>query len=624
MLTKSVIAIAALSRRRWVIAVIAFGSTSLLLLGTGSGQDIQPPAAAPSSNGGVVQQAEPVQGISEEAPTVRLVEPAQSRNATQSPKVKPDVQRGVAPKGDQPPTDSPPVVGDPQPPIRIDPGEATDPQSPRVNEPPVQTEPVEPPPLNVDPNADIEDLVPPTPLPPTPPPIPTQSGRQVGLGASRSGFSAAPTMIGDLFGGTFSSFGGFQTVNFSQYAAADVVSVTPPGDANGLLAFEFGADLVPNDVFTTGVGVSNSGDGFADTFAIAEPIPPSDALTSPGPGFVFDGGTAVFTNAASGTDPVNGAYTDGSIFLINYSYTAALLNGSGGGRPLPGPGVAARRVKLAENFSPEVRDRCFFTFNFFNDAFGGLGDISRYTLGFERQLVDQLISFEARLLTAGTYASTQNLDRNESRDFELGNAALITKVVLLRTDRFLWSGGLGVTLPTADDTRVFQGGQELLRVENETVHLLPFSAVLMQLSRDTSMQAYLQLDTAVNGDPVYGDLTGNSLPRLGVFNDSTLMNIDVAMSHVMFRNANPSPLQQIIANAELHYTGTLQPSDFVSNGQLTYTNLKRNFNVVNATAGMHFVLHNDVVVTPAMSVPISDGLDEQFDYEAVVQVNWLR
>jgi hypothetical protein len=365
---------------------------------------------------------------------------------------------------------------------------------------------------------------------------------------------------------------------------------------------------------------------FADTFSILEPIPPSDAPTSPGPGFVFDSGTAVYTNNTTDTTPQDGEYMNGEQWFIAYSYSQTLHGGIGGEnpRPVPGPGVAARRIKLSENFSPEVRDRCFASYNFFNDAYGGLGDVSRYTLGFERILVGELISFEARLLMAGTYGSTQVLELAPNRDYELGNAALITKGVLLRTRRFLWSGGMGITLPTADDTKIRQGGQNVLVVKNKTVHLLPFSAMLWRHSRETSLQAYLQLDVAANGDEVFGDLTGGPLPKLGVFNDSTLMNIDVAMSHVIYRNRCRRMLRQIIANGELHYTGTLQESDFVSNNGLTYTNLKRNFNVVNATAGCHFVLCNNLVVTPAMSVPLRDGLDEQFDYEAIVQVNYLR
>ena len=83
-------------------------------------------------------------------------------------------------------------------------------------------------------------------------------------------------------------------------------------------------------------------------------------------------------------------------------------------------------------------------------------------------------------------------------------------------------------------------------------------------------------------------------------------------------------VRQVIGNAELHYTGTLQDSDFVSSGGLTYTNLKRNFNIVNATLGMHMAVANHWVVSPGMSVPLRDGLDEQFDYEAILQVNYIH
>jgi hypothetical protein len=83
-------------------------------------------------------------------------------------------------------------------------------------------------------------------------------------------------------------------------------------------------------------------------------------------------------------------------------------------------------------------------------------------------------------------------------------------------------------------------------------------------------------------------------------------------------------LRSVIANGELHYSGSLQESDFVTSNGLTYTNLQRYFNVVNATARVHLLFGKHLVVTPAMSIPLRDGLDEQFDYEAIVQVNYLH
>ncbi len=526
------------------------------------------------------------------------------------------------------------VVDLPTTPLVQEPAAAPQPPVPEVQplapQPDPQTDvtPDIPDSLNVDPNATIDQLAPPPSPPPVnvpPPPSGSLSGAGLGsLGLVGASFSASPNMLGDFFGGGLAQVSGTQRVFFQRHAAGIILSATPPGAANGILGFEFGTDLIPNDVFTTGLGVDTVGLDGADTFVIAEPLPPNDALTSPGPGFVFDGGTAVYTDNAGLTTAQAGNYQNGELWFISYSYSRALgISPDGHGRPVPSPGVAARRVKIAENFSPEVRDRTFFNYSFFNDAFGGLGDVSRYILGAERILWDNLVSLEARLPLAGTYGSRQNLDQNASRDFELGNTTLILKGVLLRTPSLIWSGGLGVALPTADNTVVSSGGQNIIRIKNESVHLLPFLGLLVRKNRDTSFQSYIQLDVAANGDPVFGNLTGGPLPRLGKFTDSTLLHLDFAASHTFFRSQRRC-VKELIGNAELHYSGTLQGSDFISAGGLTYTNLKRNFNIVNATVGMHMVLSNNLIVSPGMSVPLRSGLDEQFDYEALLQVNYLH
>ncbi len=458
------------------------------------------------------------------------------------------------------------------------------------------------------------------------------------LGATAGSFSAAPNMIGDFFGGGTSILSGSQTVVFEGYAAGNDLSPSQiPGAFTADLAFEFGTDIVPNDIFTisgSGQDLDGSNDGFADTFDIFEPIPPNDALTSPGPGFTFDGGQAVYTNNTTSTDPQSGAFDDGDQWYIKYSYTSSINDGQNGGGgsgngvrsfvPVPGPGVSARRIKISENFSPEVRDRFFLNYSFFNDAYGGLGDISRYVMGVERILVDNLVSIEVRLPMAGTYGSFQQLDRAESRNFELGNLAVIAKGILLRTNSLLLSSGLGVTVPTADDTSLAIANREILRIENETFHLLPFVAAMYRLNQKTAIQTYMQLDVAANGDPVLGNLFGGTLENLGTFNDSTLMHIDTAMSRRIYQNQRARFLRSVSASGELHYTGTLQASDVVDSGGLRYTNLKPNFNVVNTTMGLHLQLGDRLVVTPAMAVPLRDGLDKQFDYEAIVQVNYLR
>ena len=485
--------------------------------------------------------------------------------------------------------------------------------------------------LNTNPNATIDQLVTPPANRLAVPSAATGLGGRPSLGVVSASLSSAPFVMGDFFGGGLAFFGGRQTVSFQQHAPGAILA-GGPGDPNSIIAFEFGTDTTPNDVFTQapGLDLANPGDG-ADTFVILEPIPPSDALTSPGPGFVFDGGTAVYTNSnnAGATTAVPGTYQNNELWFLNYSFSRTIGFDPqtdpqrANGRPIPGPGVATRRIKIAENFSPEVRDRAFLSYSFFNDAFGNLGDISRYVVGFEKILWSDLVSFEARLPLAGTFGSVQAIDGIPNRDFEIGNTTLILKAVLLRNDRFIWSGGTGISLPTADDSVAQLGGQNVIRINNESIHLLPFMGLLYRFHSKTSIQSYLQLDVATNGDPVFANLLGGTLPQIGTFNDSALLHADIAVNHTFYRNDRAKCLRAAIANAEIHYSGTLQSADVVTSNGLTYTNLQENFNIVNATVGTHLQFGDRLVVTPGVAVPLQRGLNRQFDYEAIVQANYL-
>ena len=103
------------------------------------------------------------------------------------------------------------------------------------------------------------------------------------------------------------------------------------------------------------------------------------------------------------------------------------------------------------------------------------------------------------------------------------------------------------------------------------------------------------------------------------------MHLDVAATRSIYRNPdrNSGFIQQALLNTELHYTATLQDSDVVSANGLRYTNMANHFNIVNATAGFHLLVNDKLVVTPAIAIPLRNGLDEQFDYEAMLQINYM-
>ena len=444
-------------------------------------------------------------------------------------------------------------------------------------------------------------------------------------GATRDSFSASPTIMGDSLGGFLRGFQGTLTVQEGFLAPGTNLSGTPgtPGAVVGFNAS--GAPGPPTDLFTTGLGTDGSGDGFSDTFSILEPLPTSNAPGAPGPGFVFDSATAsaTYVGASGGTAPIDGVYTNGEDWFISYAYSQNL---SGGPDVVaPAPGVAVRRIKIAENYSPDVRDRFYLNYSFFNDVQGGLGDVSRYIMGMERVLFEDLVSIELRLPVAGTFSSTQKLGTPERRGLEIGNAVAILKGVLLSDRSWLWTGGVGVTAPLASDTVLLSASnQTLLRVENETVHIQPFTGLLWHPTDRWSIQSLLQFDFAIGGDPVLANLGGGSLNKLGDFEDSTMATLDIAATRTLYEGCRHKRLQTVLANLELHYAASLEKSSFVTDGALQYGNLSDHSNILNLTTGAHFVFNNDLVLSPGISVPLRNGTDEQFDYEALVQLNYYH
>ncbi|NNE01394.1 MAG: hypothetical protein HKN47_29110 [Pirellulaceae bacterium] len=450
-------------------------------------------------------------------------------------------------------------------------------------------------------------------------------------GTGRStGFAeeALPNVMGDFLGGGFASVSLIQTEVFRGHLPGTVISGTP-GSSGSSLVFESTTPATPDDIYTTGAGSDQAGtEGYADTYDLAEPVAPSDLPTNPGTGYVYDGGTAVYTGNSTSQTAQPGTYTDGDLWYISYSFSNSSTNGNGT-RLIAGPGTASRRIKIAESFNPDVRDRIFINYSFFNDAIGGLGDISRWVVGAEHTLGHDNFSIEARVPIAATLGSSQDVLSEEVRDVEFGNATIIGKLVLARSSNVVWSTGLGVTVPTADDTRLTRGNLNLIVVENQSINYLPFTALSLRLTEDTFFQTHAQLDINTRGNPVYGDSDGGIfLPKIGTFEDSTLLNLDFSLSHRLYqrrarRRGSERCLSSLFATSELHYSSTLDDANVVSGNGITFSSFAPDLDVLNATFGGQFLFANGMLVTPGVSVPLRDGVDRQFDYEAMLQVNFL-
>ena len=307
----------------------------------------------------------------------------------------------------------------------------------------------------------------------------------------------------------------------------------------------------------------------------------------------------------------------------------------GGGRPVSGPnagprgapprgGAATRIVKISENFSPQPRNRVYATYHFFNDAIdGSFGDVNRYALGFEHLFGGGNWSFELRVPFAHTLASDQLDDPINSKDTEFGNMTMLIKKALVTDEQTLISAGIGITVPTADDVRLFRPTDRrlILEVENRSVHLLPFLGLLYTPNDELFIQGFTQLDIDTGGNPVRGDLMAMNLEDLGVVQDPTVLFLDGSAGYWLCRDSTRPWITGFAPVVELHYATTISDSDLVKRSGFLVGDLTRRYDVLDFTFGMHFELKNELSLRPGVVVPIRRGDDQQFDYEVFLQAN---
>ena len=122
---------------------------------------------------------------------------------------------------------------------------------------------------------------------------------------------------------------------------------------------------------------------------------------------------------------------------------------------------------------------------------------------------------------------------------------LISKAVLYRDARWIWSGGLGVTAPLADDAKLMLGDETLLRIRNQAVYLLPYTAWLYRYDDDNFFQFNSQLDIDVNGNPVAANLFDGSLRDEGRYTDASLIHLDFTYNHVLASNRQQAGLRDL-------------------------------------------------------------------------------
>lgn len=298
--------------------------------------------------------------------------------------------------------------------------------------------------------------------------------------------------------------------------------------------------------------------------------------------------------------------------------------------PVNSPGSAGGgRLKIQEQTSPLPRDRVFFGYSHFDNVAlnqGGVA-VNRYTPGFEKTFLDGNASIEVRLPFSSTLDDSLTSGVQGSTSTQFGNATLYLKALAAQTCEWAVSYGLGISIPTAPDTRLFDGGGSLIcSVENEAVRLLPFFGTVYTPNDKFFVQQFLQLDIDANGNTVY-DGSGN---QIGVLQDTNFIYYSVSAGYWVYQNnCCDAWLTGLAPIVELHYNRSLGDTDSgVGNGSVSIGNLDgsdtfRTVSVLNATLGMTGKLGQNKTLTAGYVLPLGGGNDQQFDGEFRLVFNWF-
>jgi hypothetical protein len=423
-----------------------------------------------------------------------------------------------------------------------------------------------------------------------------------------------PNLFGSLFGAQPQTLG----LSFEQafHTRGSIVSGSP-GSPAAVLAFERNGGFPDDFTSIPGTGRDVSGDGLTDTFDMTEPLPPNEVPTTPGPGYQYQGGTVSYTNSTSVTAAQDGTFQDNELWFAQYSFAKHL--------EISAPGaLSVRRMYVAQNNSPIPRNRLFFDFRYFKDARPNLGEVYWYTAGLEKTFHSERGSIEARLPFAHTLDNEVFENDPASFSTEFGNLNLTLKHILWGNERWLFSGGTGVSLPTGADARVFLAdGTEVLVIDNDAVHLQPFVAALWLPQEHFFVESFVGVDFDTRGNNVRGNVLGGRLPSIGEYRSASLLMADLAAGHWIYTNPSfRAAMQGVALVGELSYQTALEDADTVSGNGITLAGNAGPDSTLSTVLGLHAYLFNQLALSGGVGLPLTSSDKKEYDLSAIFMANW--
>jgi hypothetical protein len=292
----------------------------------------------------------------------------------------------------------------------------------------------------------------------------------------------------------------------------------------------------------------------------------------------------------------------------------------------PVDGGLVGRTKISTDNNPLPRDRFIFNYDYLNNTplrFAGQ-DVHRFSLGFEKTFFDGRGSIELRAPFASTINPIADENGLTGDSTEFGNLHLTLKALLFSNEYVAASTGVGISLPTADDTALRLAGQDVIRIENETTLLTPFAALLFTPNDRLFAQAWFQYGFDTQSNPVLFTDGVGGLVQAGRLTDPELMQIDFQIGYWLINGSNSyGSLRGLAPFFEVHYNKTTTGPDAVTAGPITVADTLNDYNELNLSTGATAQFGDNLHVTAGVTAPVRDGNDRFGDYQLGLRVNWF-
>jgi hypothetical protein len=299
-----------------------------------------------------------------------------------------------------------------------------------------------------------------------------------------------------------------------------------------------------------------------------------------------------------------------------------------------------QRIKACENNSPLPRDRVFFNYNHYHDAFlsdsnfrffSGQIDspLDNYAVGLEKTFCDGLFSLDLRVPFQGrvTYNFGNFFLKQQNN---MGDVYLAAKVLLHDCEYSVLCGGMGMAFPTGSDIVGFVN-MTTFEIDRQAFHLTPYLAYMVSVWERFYVTLWGQFDFDCSGNRYTTDYL---FTQTGVVQESTAAYVSASMAWNLFEN-RCNWLQTLGGICEVHYSTTVGNEDaFYAPGLITdlafgsfdvdgiVTRSAGNLSVVNMTAGINYELACGLNGRVAGVFPLSNGREARFPFEMVVQTEF--